>query len=67
MTECVCVCICYDDLGDEAIVSTNPEPSINAEEHTDIKKVDPVKEEKPLKQGTEIKETSSYPTFLFAS
>ncbi|XP_041797032.1 remodeling and spacing factor 1 isoform X2 [Chelmon rostratus] len=38
------------DAGDEAIVSTNPEPSINAEEHTDIKKVDPVKEEKPLKQ-----------------
>lgn len=59
--------MCYDDLGDEAIGSTNPEPTKTTEEHTDSEKVDPVNEENPLKQGTWIKETSSYPLSRFVS
>eukprot|EP00064_Thunnus_orientalis_P023123 superscaffoldBa00008440_g23352 len=38
------------DAGDEVTGNTNPEPSKTSEEHTDGKKVDPVKEEKPLRQ-----------------
>lgn len=58
--DCLCVCVCYDELVDEAVGSTNPEPSKTTEEHTDSKKVDPVTEEKPLKQGTNIY------TFMFS-
>ncbi|KAI3353683.1 hypothetical protein L3Q82_004830 [Scortum barcoo] len=45
--------------GDE----TNPEPTKTTEEGTDSKKVEPVKEEDPLKQGTQFKETFSNLTF----
>lgn len=50
----VCVSVCYDELVDEAVVSTNLEPSKTTEQHADSKKVEPVTEEKPLKQGTNI-------------
>lgn len=46
--------VCYDDLGVEARRGTKPEPSMTTEENTGTKKVDPVKEEKPLKQGTKL-------------
>lgn len=46
------VCVCYDDLGNDAIGSTNPEPSKTTEEHTDSEKADPVKEEELLTPGT---------------
>lgn len=57
---CVSVCVCYDDLGDKAIGSTKPDPSETTEEHVESKKVDPVKEEKPPRQGTQIKGTAGY-------
>ncbi|XP_068572767.1 remodeling and spacing factor 1 isoform X2 [Cebidichthys violaceus] len=40
------------DEGDEAVGSSKP--SRTAEEHTDSEKVDPVKEEEPLTQGTMV-------------
>lgn len=53
------------DEGDGAIGSTKP--SRTAEEHTDSEKVEPVKEEEPLTQGTMGKETTGYPAFMHVS
>ena len=56
--------MCYDGSGDEAIEKNDPKSSKTIEELSDCTKLELVKEERPLKQGTYVKETSSYPTFL---
>ncbi|XP_076590971.1 remodeling and spacing factor 1 [Chaetodon auriga] len=45
------------DAGEEAIGSKNPELSTTTEEHSDSKKADPLKEEKPLKQVVKQEQT----------